>query len=147
MIGEVGRCRLTRKQGKRRLRHDANSKASPQQELLPRRNRVELTIVNLLGQAVRRLVGESVPAGRHKTGWAGTDTDGTPLASGICYSVLRVEETSHVCKMVPIKQQTSHLLNFSSSEYFPGPIRKSAAKTMAFSMACEAIPRLSPRPR
>ena len=44
---------------------------------------VELTVYDLLGQRVRRLVGEPTPRGRHTVRWDGRDDAGWPVASGV----------------------------------------------------------------
>ncbi len=44
---------------------------------------VRLTVHDLRGQVVRRLVAEARPAGRHGAAWDGRDDAGRPVASGL----------------------------------------------------------------
>jgi hypothetical protein len=50
---------------------------------LHRKEHVEITIYNLLGQKVRVLVDELKPAGVHRANWDGQDENGQYVASGI----------------------------------------------------------------
>jgi hypothetical protein len=50
---------------------------------LGRESHVRLCVYNILGQAVRILVDNDVPAGTHKIVWDGTDSHGNQLASGV----------------------------------------------------------------
>ncbi|RME95454.1 MAG: T9SS C-terminal target domain-containing protein, partial [Bacteroidetes bacterium] len=50
---------------------------------VPRSSHVTLTIYNLLGQEVRRLVDATYPAGFHTVRWDAKDEGGRPVASGI----------------------------------------------------------------
>jgi hypothetical protein len=50
---------------------------------LPRTRRVKLTVFDLAGHAVRVLVAEERPAGRHEVRWDGTDDSGRSVPSGV----------------------------------------------------------------
>ncbi len=50
---------------------------------LPLAGDVELTVFNMLGQQVRRLVSGPLPAGRHSILWDGADSQHQPVASGV----------------------------------------------------------------
>jgi len=50
---------------------------------LPRSGQVELSVYNVLGQRIRRLVGDDLPAGLHRVRWDGRDADGRNAASGV----------------------------------------------------------------
>lgn len=45
--------------------------------------RVDLAVYDVAGRLVRRLIDESMPAGRHDVTWEGIDRDGAPVASGV----------------------------------------------------------------
>ena len=44
---------------------------------------VRLSIYNLLGQEIRRLIDKAQPAGLHRVGWDGLDQAGRAAASGV----------------------------------------------------------------
>jgi hypothetical protein len=50
---------------------------------LPKLSQVKLTIYNMLGQEVRRLVHARMPAGRYDVAWDGRDEDGKIVSSGV----------------------------------------------------------------
>lgn len=50
---------------------------------LPEAASVRITVYNLLGQEVRTLVSEPMPAGYHSVRWNGRNDDGRPVASGM----------------------------------------------------------------
>ena len=50
---------------------------------LPEASEVRLSLYNLLGQEVRRLVNGEMAAGAHSAQWDGRDDSGNPLASGV----------------------------------------------------------------
>jgi len=50
---------------------------------LPRDQKVTLTVYDVTGRVVRRLVDEVRPAGRHAVTWDGTDGTGRSVASGV----------------------------------------------------------------
>lgn len=62
-----------------------------------------LEVFNILGQNIRVLLEESLPAGPHNVLWDGRFSDGRPAPSGIYFYRLRVPERSLVRKMVLVK--------------------------------------------
>lgn len=56
---------------------------------LTKRDKVELTIHNLLGQKVRRLAHRTFSAGVHRLVWDGADDGGAAVASGVYFYKLR----------------------------------------------------------
>lgn len=57
--------------------------------LLPKSEKVELSVYNILGQHVATLVNETKPAGRHFVVWDSKDSRGSSLSSGIYFYQLR----------------------------------------------------------
>ena len=57
---------------------------------LPEDSRVELTIYNLKGQKVKKLIAEKMPAGVHTCVWNGKDENNKPAASGVYFYRLKV---------------------------------------------------------
>lgn len=51
---------------------------------------VNLTVYNVRGQVVRRLVDETIDRGRYERTWDGRDETGTPVAAGVYFSRLTV---------------------------------------------------------
>ena len=78
---------------------------------LPLRSDVTLTIYNVVGQEIARLVEGERPAGYHEISWSGTNSSGSPVASGIYFYKLnavaqQASGTSHfsdIKKMLLIK--------------------------------------------
>ncbi len=70
---------------------------------LPILSDIELAIFNILGQRVRTLVKERLPAGEYKLGWDGSFADGRSAPSGIYFYRLTAGEISRVRKMVLLK--------------------------------------------
>ena len=70
---------------------------------LPAASAVRMTIYNLLGQEVRRLVDGNVEAGIHWMGWDGRDGAGKALASGMYFCRLQVEDFVQTRSMVILK--------------------------------------------
>ncbi|RMD86518.1 MAG: DUF4185 domain-containing protein, partial [Calditrichaeota bacterium] len=70
---------------------------------LPRRVRVHLTILNLLGEEVRSLVDEFQEAGSHRVQWDGKDDKGRELSSGVYLYRLKAGGLTLVKKMVFMK--------------------------------------------
>ena len=64
---------------------------------------VELTIYNVRGQKVRRLVSESKSPGRYTVNWDGTSDQGTRVASGVYFYRIQIGTFSAVKKMVVLK--------------------------------------------
>jgi len=65
--------------------------------------RVQLSIYNILGQEVTRLVDGDYPAGQHEVMWNGTDDEGRSVASGIYLYRIQVADYSESRKMVLMK--------------------------------------------
>lgn len=70
---------------------------------LPRRERVEVTIFNLLGQKVRTLVDDWEPAGYHTACWDGRDEGGKEVAGGVFFCRMEAGRFSDVKKMLLLK--------------------------------------------
>ena len=64
---------------------------------------VSLDIINLLGQRVTTLMDQSFPAGRYSIIWDGTEADGSPVATGVYFYVLKVGDQRQVKKMILLK--------------------------------------------
>ena len=64
---------------------------------------VELTIYNVRGQKVRRLVSESKSPGRYTANWDGTSDQGTRVASGVYFYRIQIGTFNAVKKMVVLK--------------------------------------------
>lgn len=64
---------------------------------------VELTIYNVRGQKVRRLVSETKSPGRYTVNWDGTSDQGTRVASGVYFYKIQIGTFSTVKKMVVLK--------------------------------------------
>ncbi len=64
---------------------------------------MELTIYNVIGQAVRTLVSEPQNAGRYVVEWDATDDHGQSLSSGLYLYRLQAGEFAAVGKMVLLK--------------------------------------------
>jgi len=70
---------------------------------LPKDSRVSLSIYNVLGQHVRTLVDDFVPAGNRTISWDGTDATGTTVASGVYFYKLKANDFSSTKKMMMLK--------------------------------------------
>ncbi|MCK4632186.1 MAG: T9SS type A sorting domain-containing protein, partial [candidate division Zixibacteria bacterium] len=70
---------------------------------LPRRSYVELVVFNILGQEIRRLREQPLPAGHHQAVWSGDYASGQQAPSGIYFYRLRTGDISRVGKMVLLK--------------------------------------------
>ena len=64
---------------------------------------VELAVYNILGQKVRSLVADRLPAGSHTAFWDGTYDNGRSVPSGMYFYRLQTERMSAVKKMVLLK--------------------------------------------
>jgi len=58
---------------------------------LPQKGFVELTIHNVLGREIRRLVQKEKSAGRYEAFWDGRDELGQPMASGVYFYRIKVK--------------------------------------------------------
>ncbi len=70
---------------------------------LPARSDVRITVFNLLGQAVKEIVNDNLPAGPHVASWDGRDESGTTVASGIYLYRLTAGDRTLSRKMVLLK--------------------------------------------
>jgi len=70
---------------------------------LPRQSNVKLTVHNVLGQEVARLVEGEQEAGFHEVQWNGRNENGTPVASGVYLYRIQAGEFVRTSKMVFLK--------------------------------------------
>ena len=67
-------------------------------------SKVELTIYNIRGQRVNRLVSEVRKAGIHETTWKGQDSSGKQVASGVYFCKLSIDgESTQIRKVLLLK--------------------------------------------
>jgi hypothetical protein len=76
---------------------------------LPTRARVRLSIVDVGGRIVRRLVDDEQPAGARDVSWDGTDDRHTPVASGLYFYVLDAGGKRLTRKLVLLEMMRSVL--------------------------------------
>ena len=70
---------------------------------LPRRCLATMSIYNVLGQQVRVLVNDDLPAGRHSIYWDGTDSGGGSVSTGVYFYRLQSADFIEVKKMLLLK--------------------------------------------
>ena len=70
---------------------------------VPERGRVELNIYNMLGQKIRTLVNDVMPAGTYQVLWNGKDDYGNQVATGVYLYQLRGKNALITKKMMLIK--------------------------------------------
>ena len=70
---------------------------------LPERSRVRIEVLNILGQRVKTLVNSEQAAGRYTIAWDGTDSHGTPVATGIYFYRLKAGDYVDTKKMMLLK--------------------------------------------
>jgi len=70
---------------------------------LPQAAEVELTIFDLNGRMIRKLVSAKKPAGYHGVSWEGKDEQGRPVGSGVYLYQMRAAHFSQTRKMLMIK--------------------------------------------
>lgn len=70
---------------------------------LPSASYVKLTVFDMLGREVRRLVDDEVEAGSHAVVWDGTDASGSPVSAGVYYCTLMTRWGAKSSKMVFLK--------------------------------------------
>ena len=88
------------------LRQNAPNPFNPSTTIafdLPKFANIQLRILNILGQAVRRLVDETRSAGRHTVRWNGNNDRGRAVASGIYFYQLQVESFVQTRKMILLR--------------------------------------------
>jgi len=70
---------------------------------LPRRSEVHLSVFDVQGREVRRLISESMPAGSHEITWNGDDDRGRETVSGIYFYRMRAGAFEETRKMTLIR--------------------------------------------
>jgi hypothetical protein len=70
---------------------------------LAREQLVRLSIVDLMGQTVRRLLDYRLPPGRYSIVWDGDDDDGQPQPAGVYFYDLRIGDSSASQQMLLLK--------------------------------------------
>ena len=70
---------------------------------LPKSSKVELTIYNMLGQKITKLINKTQSAGEHLAIWDGRDTSGELVSSGIYIYRLKAREFVENRKMVLVR--------------------------------------------
>jgi cytochrome c peroxidase len=71
--------------------------------MLPTAQEVELTVVDVRGQLVKRLTSGALGSGRHIITWDGTNTTGAHVASGAYFATLRMDKDREVKRIVWLK--------------------------------------------
>ncbi len=71
--------------------------------LVPERGKVELNVYNMLGQKVRSLVSDVLPAGTYQVLWNGKDDSGRQVATGVYLYQLRGKNALITRKMILMK--------------------------------------------
>ena len=64
---------------------------------------VNLSVFNVLGQHVRTLVDEVIPAGEHRVTWDGRDSNGAEVSSGVYFYKLSADNAGDVKKMILVR--------------------------------------------
>ena len=62
-----------------------------------------LSIHNILGQRVRILVDQTIPAGEHSVNWNGRDHSGSDVASGVYFMVMHAGGEQALRKAMVVK--------------------------------------------
>jgi hypothetical protein len=70
---------------------------------IPITSYVELTVYDVAGQLIRRLVNRELDAGNYRFEWNGDDDSGKNVSSGIYFVKLTWEEESAIRKMILLK--------------------------------------------
>ena len=70
---------------------------------LKSREKVTLSVYNILGAKVARLVDDELAAGNYSVYWDGTDELGKPVASGVYFYQLTTPQAGQTRKMVLVK--------------------------------------------
>jgi sugar lactone lactonase YvrE len=70
---------------------------------LPKPTQVQLSVHNLLGQRIRTLRSQVLPAGTHRAIWDGKDDDGQPAGSGVYIVVLDVAGQRAVQRLLLVR--------------------------------------------
>ena len=64
---------------------------------------VKITVFNLLGQRVKRIVDQNMPAGLSRAYWDGTNDAGSLVASGLYFVVIQAPDDQMVRKVIVIR--------------------------------------------
>ena len=70
---------------------------------LPERSAVDLAVYNLLGQKIKTLINESLPANNYVFEWDGTNDNGVKVASGVYLYKLISDNYTETKKMIMLK--------------------------------------------
>lgn len=70
---------------------------------LAQAGQADLTVYNILGQRVRRLIDGATPAGMHRVVWDGLNEEGNPVASGVYVYRLKTGAGTRVKKMMVVR--------------------------------------------
>jgi hypothetical protein len=70
---------------------------------VPHRSRVSIHVYNILGQQIRPLLNEHMPAGHYSVLWDGTDSHGRAVSSGVYFYRLQVDDYADTKKMLLLK--------------------------------------------
>lgn len=70
---------------------------------LPQRSRVTLSIFNILGQEVARLVDDVQAAGKHTVRWDATSRSGVPVSSGVYFYEIKTTDFEKIHKMLLVR--------------------------------------------
>ena len=70
---------------------------------LPTKSRVTLSIFNILGQEVARLVDDVEAAGEHTVQWDATSRAGVPVSSGVYFYKIKTTNFKKIHKMLLVR--------------------------------------------
>ena len=70
---------------------------------LTSQKKIDLSICNLMGKEVIKLINEQQTAGSHQVVWNGKDTNGEEVSSGIYLAVLKSDDLTKVTKLTLIR--------------------------------------------
>ena len=71
--------------------------------ILAENSMTELTIYNIKGQLVKKLLSENIEAGEHKISWNGINDQGQSVSTGMYYLKLKTKTTQITTKMLLLK--------------------------------------------
>jgi hypothetical protein len=70
---------------------------------VPHSSHVRITILDILGRPVKRLIDKDHPAGQYRTVWDATDDSGIPIAAGIYFCRMEAGTFVNVMKLALVK--------------------------------------------
>jgi len=70
---------------------------------LPLDSRVTLKVYNILGQVVKSLVDQQLPAGNHSVTWDGKNEQGSDIASGVYFYRIKADNYESIMKMTLLR--------------------------------------------